>query len=137
MRPERVRYSVTTIDPGTSEVFTHDGTLRPFSTAFFATNPAATSTDGLEVFVQLVIAAITTLPCFSAWSSFTCSCTESCCESIPAGCPPSLSHRDSCLGGTCWPGFNKLGSAFSNDSAAADNGTRSWGRFGPAMLGST
>ncbi len=32
----------------------------PRSTAFFASSPAATMTDGLEVFVQLVIAAITT-----------------------------------------------------------------------------
>src|SRR5271157_1453339 len=45
MRPERVRYSVTTIEPGASEVFTHDGTLSPFSTAFLASRPAATSTN--------------------------------------------------------------------------------------------
>ena len=57
-----MRYSVTTIEPGASEVFTQAGTVRPLSTAFFASNPAATSTDGFEVLVQLVMAAITTLP---------------------------------------------------------------------------
>src|SRR5271165_6765369 len=108
MRPERVRYSVTTIEPGASEVFTHDGTLSPFSTAFFASSPAATSTDGFEVLVQLVIAAITTLPWVSAWSSTTCSSTTSCCESMPAGCPPSLSQRAPCLGGTLRPGDARL-----------------------------
>ncbi len=35
----------------------------PFSTAFLASRPAATITDGFEVLVQLVIAAITTEPC--------------------------------------------------------------------------
>ena len=34
----------------------------PRSTAFFATMPAATITEGFEVLVQLVMAAITTLP---------------------------------------------------------------------------
>ena len=34
-----------------------------FSTAFFATRPAPIITLGFEVFVQLVIAAITTSPC--------------------------------------------------------------------------
>ena len=53
---------MTTIDPGASEVFTQEGTVRPFSTAFLANNPAATSTEGFEVLVQLVMAAITTLP---------------------------------------------------------------------------
>jgi hypothetical protein len=35
-------------------------TDRPRSTAFLASSPAASSTPGLEVFVQEVIAAITT-----------------------------------------------------------------------------
>jgi hypothetical protein len=54
---------VTTLDPGASEVFTNGFTVRPFSTAFFARSPAASITDGLLVFVQLVMAAIKTLPC--------------------------------------------------------------------------
>src|SRR5487761_1832675 len=61
-RPVALRYSVTTIEPGARLVFTVDLTLRPLSTAFFASNPAAIITSGLLVLVQLVIAAITTSP---------------------------------------------------------------------------
>src|SRR5687768_12519993 len=57
--PASRRYSVTTREPGASEVFTCGGTVRPFSWAFFARSPAAMSTDGFEVLVQLVMAAIT------------------------------------------------------------------------------
>ena len=48
--------------PGASEVFTTGLTLRPRSTAFFASKPAASITRGLLVFVQLVMAAISTEP---------------------------------------------------------------------------
>src|SRR6266568_256180 len=65
MRPACRRYSVTTFEPGARLVFTQDRVWRPFSTAFLAANPAATITDGFEVLVQLVIAAITTDPCCS------------------------------------------------------------------------
>ena len=41
-------------------------TFKPSSWAFFATRPAPSITLGFDVFVQLVIAAITTLPCFSS-----------------------------------------------------------------------
>ena len=44
---------------------THGLRARPRSTAFFASRPAATITGGFDVFVQVVIAAITTAP----WSS--------------------------------------------------------------------
>jgi hypothetical protein len=43
---------------------THGFDVKPFSTAFFASNPAPIITEGLEVFVQLVIAAMTTAPSF-------------------------------------------------------------------------
>src|SRR5215469_17927979 len=56
---------MTTLEPGASVVLTHGLRVSPRSTAFFASNAAATMTDGLEVFVQDVIAAITTAP----WSS--------------------------------------------------------------------
>src|SRR5919204_5826972 len=52
----RSRYSVTTRDPGASDVFTQGLAARPASTAFFARSPAATITDGFEVFVHEVIA---------------------------------------------------------------------------------
>src|SRR5579863_9442925 len=62
--PALSRYSVTTFDPGARLVFTQGLLLSPFSTAFLASSPAPTITDGFDVFVQLVIAAITTAPLF-------------------------------------------------------------------------
>jgi len=52
--------------PGARLDFTHGFRCRPRSTAFFASRPAPTITCGFDVFVQLVIAAITTEPCSSA-----------------------------------------------------------------------
>ena len=49
-------------EPGASEVLTCGLTVRPASTAFFASRPAASITLGLEVLVQEVIAAISTSP---------------------------------------------------------------------------
>ena len=60
--PHLVRYSVTTREPGAREVLTCFLTVRPRSTAFFASRPAASSTPGLEVLVQEVMAAISTSP---------------------------------------------------------------------------
>ena len=60
--PAASRYSVTTREPGASDVLTHGLVSRPASTAFFASRPAASITAGFDVFVQLVIAAITTEP---------------------------------------------------------------------------
>ena len=60
--PALSRYSVTTFDPGARLVFTHGFDFRPFSTAFFASKPAAIITEGFDVLVQLVMAAITTAP---------------------------------------------------------------------------
>lgn len=57
-------------------------TCRPSSDAFLATRAAPSITLGLDVFVQLVIAAITTLPCLSSagcpWKEnlATLSCTS-------------------------------------------------------------
>ncbi len=56
------RYSVTTFDPGARLVFTQGLLLSPRSTAFFASRPAPIITLGFDVFVQLVIAAMTTAP---------------------------------------------------------------------------
>ena len=57
-----MRYSVTTREPGASEVLMWGFTLRPFSTAFFARSPAAMSTLGFEVLVHEVMAAMSTSP---------------------------------------------------------------------------
>jgi hypothetical protein len=56
---------VTTWEPGARLVFTQGLFVRPRAAAFFANRPAAIKTDGFEVLVQLVIAAITTSPCVS------------------------------------------------------------------------
>ena len=53
---------ITTFDPGARLVFTHGFTCKPRSTAFLASRPAASITEGFEVLVQLVIAAMTTAP---------------------------------------------------------------------------
>jgi hypothetical protein len=53
---------VTTFEPGARLDFTQGRRSRPRSTAFFARSPAATITDGFDVFVHEVIAAITTAP---------------------------------------------------------------------------
>ena len=53
---------MTTFEPGASDVLTHGLLVSPRATALRASRPAASMTDGLEVFVQLVIAAITTCP---------------------------------------------------------------------------
>jgi hypothetical protein len=45
-----------------NEVLTQGLTERPRARAFLASRPAATSTLGFEVLVQLVIAAMTTSP---------------------------------------------------------------------------
>src|SRR5213076_827636 len=65
-RPEVRRYSSTTCDPGASEVLTQGCDRRPFSRALRASRPAATSTEGFEVLVQEVMAAIVTAPCLRA-----------------------------------------------------------------------
>src|SRR4051812_6064982 len=53
---------MTTLDPGARDVFTHGLVARPRSTAFLASNPAPTMTEGFEVLVQEVIEAMTTAP---------------------------------------------------------------------------
>ena len=57
---------MTTFEPGASDVLTHGLLVSPRATALRASSPAASMTDGFEVFVQLVIAAITTWPLSSA-----------------------------------------------------------------------
>ncbi len=57
---------MTTFEPGESVVLMYYLTLSPFSTAFLASKPAAIRTEGLDVLVQEVIAAITTEPWLSS-----------------------------------------------------------------------
>src|SRR5687767_12747375 len=53
---------MTTLEPGARVVLTHGLVSRPRSTAFLASSPAASMTDGFDVLVQLVMAAMTTWP---------------------------------------------------------------------------
>ena len=50
------------MEPGASDVLTHGLRSRPFSTAFLASRAAPIITDGFEVLVHDVIAAIVTAP---------------------------------------------------------------------------
>src|SRR3990170_3868111 len=56
---------MTTFEPGASVVLTHGLRWRPFSTAFLASMAAPIITDGLDVLVHEVIAAMATAP----WST--------------------------------------------------------------------
>ena len=111
----RFKYSVTTLLPGASEVFTHGFRVSPSAFAFFATKPAASITLGFDVFVQDVIAAIATFPSFISKVSpshlVVTDTTESC---------PNVSVRSSCH--LDFISVNKI---------------RSCGRFGPANDGAT
>ncbi len=57
---------MTTREPGAREVFTQGLDVRPRAFALRASSPAATSTAGFEVLVQLVMAAINTAPSFTS-----------------------------------------------------------------------
>src|SRR2546430_7486088 len=146
MRPAWCRYSVTPFGPGARLVFTHGCDWRPRSTAFLATSPAAIMTDGFEVLVQLVIAAMTTEPCRSLQStpsSFRSTCVRrggaATAVPPPNGWPPSASQwlRTSLGGAMGEVGLTRLGRASRNARPTARSGTRSCGRRGPARLGST
>src|SRR5580704_1585599 len=110
---------MTTRDPGAREVLTHGLDRRPRATAFWASSPAASITCGLDVFVQLVIAAITTWPSATSTGSppRRAVATRS---DVPEPASGAADARE-CL----------------NPDFVSFNETRSWGRDGPARLGST
>src|ERR1700749_2708548 len=114
-RPDLLKYSPTTCEPGASEVFTHGFTVKPLAAALRATRPAAIMTLGLEVLVHDVIAAITTSP----WPSVYLRSSTGTRFSIS----PLL--------------LNSLSIASAKPAFTALSGTRSCGRFGPASDGST
>ncbi len=133
---------MTTFDPGARLVLTHGLLRRPRSTAFCAMSAAATITDGFDVLVQLVIAAITTEPWCSTHS--TSSITSLADDGRGGGgvspaCPPSPSHRPTGTALTVGTGagFISVGNASANLRGTSRSPTRSCGRRGPAMLGST
>ena len=81
---------------------THGLRSRPRSTAFFASRPAPTITDGLEVLVQEVIEAITTAP-WSISTSWPSSETVTFLEGRPLSwcgvCGPAVSRRSPLVAG--------------------------------------
>ncbi len=58
---------MTTREPGARLVLTCGADGSPRATALRASRPAATMTEGFDVFVQDVIAAMTTSPSCTAW----------------------------------------------------------------------
>src|SRR5260370_36561353 len=66
-KPDLLRYSATTCEPGASEVLTQGLTVKPLAAALRARSPAPIMTLGFDVLVHDVIAAITTSPWPSAW----------------------------------------------------------------------
>ncbi|CAB4714017.1 unannotated protein [freshwater metagenome] len=105
---------MTTCEPGANVVFTHGLRVSPFSTAFLASKPAAIITDGLDVLVQEVIAAITTAP----W-------------------PISKSPVADLTNAFLLRSWVYVLTAVSKAVSASESATRSCGRFGPAIDGVT
>ncbi len=137
--PAASRYSVTTREPGASDVLTHGLVSRPASTAFFASRPAASITAGFDVFVQLVIAAITTepwrtAPSLSATGSSVPGSTVSSRSTATSAFPPSSTSRPTSV--ASGSGSSRSRNASTNEPHTRDSGTRSCGRFGPATEGS-
>src|SRR5271165_2279131 len=102
-------------------------------------------TEGFEVLVQLVMAAMTTLPCLREFltEAVTCSWTLGSSTPTDVGLPPSASQRSLFITPEGGPdlaaelGLMSEGRALLNDSPACERTTRSCGRLGPARLGST
>lgn len=109
---------MTTREPRASEVLMCFLTLSPASTAFFASRPAASSTLGLEVLVQDVMAAMSTSPSTISMPSLV---LKLCCRR-PAGWLKPLSATG-------------LANSDSNWLLTPPSSMRSCGRFGPASEG--
>ena len=105
---------MTTLEPGASVVFTQGWRCRPRSTAFLASRAAPIITDGLDVLVQEVIAAMTTAP----WS-ISVSVPSSSVTLVGVGRPPALPpgrdrgrhHRAVAVDGDRVAGRERLGDA--------------------------
>ncbi len=106
-------------EPGASDVLTHGLVVRPFLTAFLASKPAASMTDGLLVLVHDVIDAMTMEPWFSLkWVLLN-----------STSIPRELRSSGDLL--------NEVVSWFCHADFISASRMRSCGRFGPARDGST
>src|SRR6185436_18876351 len=83
-------YCMTTLEPGASDVLTHGLDVSPFATALRASSPAPIITDGFDVFVHDVIAAITTWPWSSSASVPSASVSGTCAVTRSATCAPPV-----------------------------------------------
>src|SRR3954452_9627681 len=87
---------MTTLEPGARDVLTQGLRCRPRSTAFFASSPAATITNGLDVLVQEVMAATTTAP-WSTSTSSPSSDTRAGFDARPLACAAACPAGSSCV----------------------------------------
>jgi hypothetical protein len=87
-------------------VFTHGWRRSPLARAFRATSPAPIMTDGLDVFVQLVMAAMTMEPSDrsnrspSYWTSATVTTSRATAVPVAGELPPSPAQREPSVSGT-------------------------------------
>ena len=102
---------MTTREPGARLVLTHGCDSRPRSTALRASRPAATITDGLEVLVHDVMAAMTTAP----WSIST-SASSTAVDAMPPSGTRSLPRRRAGLGSRGYASWKEPAAAESDDA---------------------
>jgi len=115
---------VTTWSRGEAS-FTHRLSSAAPPPAFFATSPAATITYGLLVLVQLVMAAITTLPSVRV-------------PSVVGSGPLAASASGSPFAFASPPSsFLQLRQGGGERRSMSVSGTRSWRALGPGRLGTT
>src|SRR6218665_1788640 len=120
-------------EPGASEVLICGCTTSPAATAFLASSPAASNTAGLEVLVQLVMAAISTSPLPTVMPR----------SPLPALLPCAPSRRSATRWCSSPAGRLKplCASGWLNSRAnwrlTWPSSMRSCGRLGPARLGAT
>ena len=119
---------MTTFEPGASEVLTHGLRASPRASALRARIPAPIITDGFDVFVQLVIAAITTCP----WSSSNVSpsivtvLAVPLCGSAVAVLPSGSCGTSTVAASSACPGSLAGGSDAGYDSAMASSCASAW-----------
>src|ERR1700744_2495010 len=113
---------MTTLDPGASVVLTQYVLLRHAAPAFLASRAAPTMTDGLEVLVQEVMAAITTEP----WSMVT-SVPSSIVTRVGVECSgrPSSASSPGSSSAALSPGWSATGSEAGKVSATPSLGSGS------------
>jgi hypothetical protein len=87
---------VTTFEPGASVVLTHGLALRPFFAALRARMPAAIITDGFDVFVHEVIAAMATAPWSIVNGSPSAMATEVGFDTVPGALDEWTCTSDGC-----------------------------------------